>query len=160
MQLLIKQRAFTFTDNYYVYDEAGQVRYEVEAEFLSLGHQIHVYDRRLGSEVGSIHQKLLTFLPEFEIVIRGQTQGTVRKEFSFFVPKYTVNYRGWTVGGDYFGWDYQIMQGDRVVATISKELLNWTDTYVLDFQNPADELFGLLLVIAIDAVNCSRNKNH
>ena len=158
MQLLIKQRAFTWTDNYYVYDEKGQIRYEVESEFLTLGHQIHVYDRRLGSEVGSIHQKLLTFLPEFEIVIQGRPQGIVRKEFSFFVPKYTVDYRGWTVEGDYFGWDYQIMQGDRVVATISKEWLNWTDTYVLDFQNPADELFGLLLVIAIDAVNCSKNK--
>ena len=100
MQLLIKQRAFTFTDNYYVYDEKGQIRYEVESEFLTLGHQIHVYDRRLGSEVGSIHQKLLTFLPEFEIVIQGRPQGIVRKEFSFFVPKYTVDYRGWTVEGE------------------------------------------------------------
>lgn len=158
MQLLIKQRAFTLTDNYYVYDEKGQIRYEVEADFLTLGHQIHVYDRRLGAEVGSIHQKLLTFLPEFEIVIQGRSQGTVCKEFSLFTPRYTVNYRGWTVEGDCFGWDYQILQGDRIVATISKELLNWTDTYILDFQNPADELFGLLLVIAIDAVNCSKNE--
>ena len=50
------------------------------------------------------------------------------------------------------------MQGDRRVMTISKELLNWTDTYSLEYQNPADELPGLLLVIAIDAVNCSNNK--
>ncbi len=29
------------------------------------------------------------------------------------------------------------------------------DTYVLDYQNPEDELLGLMLVIAIDAANCS-----
>ena len=48
--------------------------------------------------------------------------------------------------------------GDMTVMTISKELLNWTDTYSLQYSNPADEIPGLLLVIAIDAVTCDRNK--
>lgn len=39
--------------------------------------------------------------------------------------------------------------------TITKELFHWGDTYVIDFQNPEDEIPGLLLVIAIDAANCS-----
>jgi len=38
---------------------------------------------------------------------------------------------------------------------IEKEILHWGDTYVLDYQNPEDELLGLMLVIAIDAANCS-----
>ena len=38
------------------------------------------------------------------------------------------------------------------------EPIHWGDTYVLDFSNPADELDGLLLVIAIDAAKCSRAK--
>ena len=37
-------------------------------------------------------------------------------------------------------------------------MFHWGDTYVLEYQNPADEIPGLLLVIAIDAVNCSKNK--
>ena len=158
MRLLIKQRMFTITDNYYVYGERGEVRYEVETEFFRLGHHIHVYDHRTGQEVGSIHQRLSTFLPEFEIVLGGHSQGVIRKKFTMLRPKYEVKYRGWSVEGDVFGWDYQVMQGDRRVMTISKELLNWTDTYSLEYQNPADELPGLLLVIAIDAVNCSNNK--
>ena len=158
MRLLIKQRLFTITDNYYVYDEQGEIRYEVETEFFRLGHHIHVYDRRSGREVGSIHQRLLTFLPEFEIVVGGCSQGVIRKKFTLFTPRYEVEYRGWSVEGDVFGWDYQVMQGDRPVMNISKELLNWSDTYSLEYQNPADELPGLLLVIAIDAVNCSKYK--
>ena len=44
--------------------------------------------------------------------------------------------------------------GNRAIIHISKELLRWGDTYVIDFENPEDELMGMLLVIAIDAANC------
>ena len=158
MQLLIKQRIFTITDNYYVYDETGEIRYEVEDELFRLGHQIHVYDKRTGQEVGSIHQRFFTLMPEFEIVIDGRVMGTIRKKISFFTPQYEVDYRGWHVEGNLMGWDYQVMRGDMEVMTISKELINWSDTYSLRYDNPADEIPGLLLVIAIDAVNCDRNK--
>lgn len=83
MQLYIKQRIFSWTDSYDVYDETGEPRYEVRAEFFSFGHQIHVFDKRSGKEVGSIHQKLFAFLPQFEIVIDGMVCGTIRKELSF-----------------------------------------------------------------------------
>lgn len=155
MELCIKQRVFSWTDTYDVYDEAGRPRYFVKAEFLSLGHQIHVYDKQSGREVGSIHQRLLTFLPTFDIVINGQTQGTVRKQFTLFSPRYQVDYRGWDVQGDFLGWDYQVLQGNMEVMSISKAILTWGDTYCLRYNNPAFELPGLLLVIAIDAANCN-----
>ena len=84
MKLLIKQRLFTLTDNYYVYDETEEVRYEVQQAFFALGHQFHVYDRRAderSEEVGYIRQKLFSLMPTFEILINGQVVGTVRKEF-------------------------------------------------------------------------------
>lgn len=155
MQLSIRQRIFSWTDSYDVYDENGEARYEVRAEFFSLGHQIHVYDKRTGQEVGSIHEKLFRFLPVFEIVIGGRVQGTVRKELSFLRPRYQVDYRGWDVEGDLLGWDYQVRQGSRVVMSISKELFQWSDSYILRYSDPASEMPGLLLVLAIDAANCS-----
>ena len=158
MRLCIKQRVFAWTDTYDVYDDSGEARYYVEAEFFTFGHQIHVYDKRSGQEVGSVHQKLFCFLPEFEIVIGGQTVGTIRKEFSFFTPKYHVDFRGWDVEGDMLNWDYEVLQGNRTVMHISKEWLTWGDTYTLNYDNIQDEIPGLLLVIAIDAVNCSKNK--
>ena len=162
MKLLIRQRMFTLTDNYHVYDETGDVRYDVEQAFLALGHQFHVYDRRAderSEEVGFIRQKLFTLMPTFEIVIRGKVVGTVRKELSLFRPRYHVDFMGWDVEGDLMGWDYRVTSGDREILSISKELLNWTDTYAMHYRNPADEIPGLLLVIAIDAVNCSHNNN-
>ena len=156
MYLYIKQRFFSWTDSYDVYDESGEARYEVTAELLTLGHQIHVYDKRSGQEVGSIHQKFLAFLPRFEIVVDGRSQGWVSKEFTFLRPRYRVDYHGWDVEGDFLGWDYRVTCGGGEVMSISKEIFNFTDTYVLRYDNPEYEMPGLLLVLAIDAANCSK----
>lgn len=41
---------------------------------------------------------------------------------------------------------------------IKQRTFSWGDTYVIDFENPEDELMGMFLVIAIDAANCSNKK--
>ncbi len=157
MELRIKQRVFSWSDTYDVYDESGEPRYYVEAEMFTFGHQIHVYDKRSGQEVGSIHQQLLTFMPRFEIVIGGRTVGTICKEFSLFTPRYHVDFRGWEVEGDFLGWDYEACRNGAPVLRVSKEWLTWGDTYVLRYNDIRDEIPGLLLTIAIDAVNCSKS---
>lgn len=101
MQLLIKQRVFSFTDTYDVYDENQNQRYFVKGELFSFGHKIHVFDQS-GKEIGSISEKIFKLFPT---------------------------------------------------------LFAWGDTYVIDYHNPDDEIMGLLLVIAIDAANCTNNKN-
>lgn len=154
MQLLIKQRVFSWTDSYDIYDETGLARYFVKADFFSLGHRIRVYEKETGREVGSIHQKIFALMPTFEVVVNGQLQGTVRKKFTLFSQNYQVDYRGWEVEGDYMGWDYAVKQEGRTIMTISKELFHWGDTYALRYDDPACEMPGLLLVIAIDAANC------
>mgnify|MGYP002727810260 CR=1 FL=1 len=105
MRLLIKQRVFSWTDSYDVYDENENAKYFVKAEFFSLGHQLHIYDRN-DRELGVIRQRLFTLLPAFEIEIGG---------------------------------------------------FHWGDTYTINFADPKDELEGLMLVIAIDAANCTQN---
>ena len=57
MQLLIKQRVFSWTDSYDVYDETSAPRYFVKAEFFSLGHQIHIYDKQTGEPHPAVVQK-------------------------------------------------------------------------------------------------------
>ena len=74
----------------------------------------------------------------------------------WFKPKYNIDFNGWHVEGNWLGWDYSIVDGSgRTAATISKELLNWTDTYVIDVVNPQDALSALMVVLAIDAEKCS-----
>ncbi len=155
MKLLIKQRVFSWTDTYDVYDESGSAKYFVKAEFFSLGHMLHVYDAS-EREVGVIRQKLLSLVPVFEIEVGGRTVGRIEKRISLLRQKYDIDYNGWRAEGDFMGWEYDVYNGCGTVAHITKELFHWGDTYVIDYPDPADELTALLLVIAIDAANCSQ----
>ncbi len=156
MKLLIKQRIFSWGDTYDIYDEMGNVKYIVKAEVFAFGHQLHVYDA-YNNEIGEIHQKLFTLMPQFEIVMGGNVCGKISKQFTFFRPKYEIDFNGWRVEGDFLGWDYDVYSGCSAIIHITKELFHWGDTYVIDFVNPQDELMGMMLVIAIDAANCSNN---
>jgi len=156
MKLLFKQRMFSWFCSYDVYDEAGNVVFVVKGE-LAWGHLLRIYDAN-GAEVGYIQEKVLTWLPKFEVYMGGHYLGSICKEFTFFQPKFDIDYNGWHVEGDWLEWDYQILDGaGRGVATVSKEIWNWTDTYMIDVYDPGDAVCALMLVLAIDAEKCSRN---
>jgi len=149
---------FSWLDSYDIYNETGLVLYRVKSQ-LSWGHKMIVYDC-YGNEVGMIEQRIFTFLPKFEITVHGRYLGCLSREFSFFRPAYNIDYNGWHAEGSFMEWDYQINdRNGAVVAEISKQLFNWTDTYVIDVADPADALNALMFVLAIDAEKCSRDSH-
>lgn len=156
MKLRFKQRFFSWFDSYDIYDEAECTLFTVEGQ-LAWGHTLHINDAE-GYHIATVKQRLFTFLPKFDLFEGEELVGTIAKDFTLFHPTYEVDCRGWRVEGDFFEWEYQILDkfGD-VVATISKELFNWTDTYVIDVRDPEDALYALMVVLAIDAEKCSRN---
>ena len=156
MKLLFKQRFFSWLDSYDIYDEAGNTVYTVKGQ-LSWGHCLKIFDSN-DREVGTVQERVLTFLPKFELYLGDRYIGMIQKEFSLFTPRFDIDYNGWHVEGDFFEWDYSVVSGDgRTVAVVSKELLHWTDTYVIDVTDPQDALCALMLVLATDAEKCSRN---
>lgn len=157
MQLHIRQRIFSWTDSYDIYAEDGNPRYEVKSRFFALTHRLHVYEKHNGREIGAVSQRLFSLLPTFDIEMEGRIVGTVRRKFTLLRQNYEVDFLGWDVEGDFVGWDYHVLKGPREILTITKQWLTWSDTYTLTFHNPADEIPGLLLVLAIDAANCSHN---
>ncbi len=156
MILTFKERLFSWFDSYDVYDEDGNVMFEVRGE-LSWGHLLRVYDRQ-GREVGCIQEKILTFLPKFEIFRGNDYAGCIKKEFTLFKPSFDIDYRGWYVRGNFLEWDYTILNSaNKKVATVSKEILHLADTYIIDVRDSRDVIDVLMLVLAIDAEKCSRN---
>ena len=156
MKLLFKQRFFSWFDSYDIYDESEKTVYTVKGQ-LSWGHCLKIYDS-LGTEIGTVQEKIFTFLPKFEIYLGNDYIGCISKEFSLFTPRFDIDFNGWHVDGDFFEWDYSIIDSrGKEIATVSKELFNWTDTYVIDINAPEDAVCALALVLAIDAEKCSRN---
>ena len=122
---------------------------------LSWGHCLKIFDTE-ENELGTVKQEVLTWLPKFELYEGENYIGCLEKELGWFKPKYNIDFNGWHVEGDFPGWDYTITKPvGETVATVSKELLQWTDTYVLDIVDPADALHVLMFVLAIDAEKCS-----
>lgn len=140
MIMRFKQRFFSWFDSYDIYDDAGNVLFEVKGQ-LAWGHCLKIYDA-FGRELGCVKEKILTFLPQFELYdYRGQYLGRVKKEFTLFKQSYDIDFQGWQVEGDFMGWDYSIVNGyGNTVAEISKELFHWTDTYSIYVNDPRDAL--------------------
>ena len=150
MKLLFKQRMFSWFDSYDIYDENENTVYVVKGQ-LSWGHCLKIFDRE-ENELGTVKQEVLTWLPKFELYEGENYIGCLEKELGWFKPRYNIDFNGWHVEGDFPGWDYTITKPvGETVATVSKELLQWTDTYVLDIVDPADALYVLMFVLAIDA---------
>ena len=159
MKLLFRQRFFSWLDSYDIYDEAGNTVFTVRGA-LSWGHLLRIYDG-CGREIGCLKEKIFTFLPRFEMYAHGSYIGSIRKELSFFRPKFNIDCNGWRVDGNWFEWDYTVINAlGMQIAAVSKAIWNFTDTYVIDVCDPADALAILMLVLAIDAEKCSRNAHH
>ena len=156
MKFLFKQRLFSWFDSYDIYNEAGKTVCTVKGQ-LSWGHCLKLFDSS-GTELGTVKERILSFMPKFEIYRGDAYLGCISKEFTFFKPRYNIDFNGWSVEGDFLEWDYNIRDSSgRVIATVSKQLWNFTDTYVIDVYDPTHALYALMLVLAIDAEKCSRD---
>ncbi|MBQ3512208.1 MAG: hypothetical protein IJA32_00205 [Lachnospiraceae bacterium] len=162
MKLYIKQRVVSFLDSYDVYGENFSKKYTVKAELgdiFKLGDHLHIYDLH-GREVGVVRQKLLQLMPTYEIEVDGQKLGEIKKQFNLLKKNFDVNYLGLRVDGDFFGWNYSVFQDENLIMTISKEIVSLGDAYMMEFSDPDIEIYGLMLVVAIDAALFKERRNN
>ena len=156
MKLLFKQRFFSWFDSYDIYNEAGDTVFCVKGQ-LSWGHCLKIYDAK-DKELGTVKERVFSWRPKFEIYIGDNYVGEISKRFSLFSEEFDIDFNGWSVEGDCFGWDYTVYDAyGRSVASVSKALWNFTDTYEIDVDDPANALMVLMLVLAIDAEKCSNS---
>ena len=156
VRMRFRQRLFSWLDSYDIYNEEGETLYTVEGK-LAWGHCLHILDST-GEHIATVQEKVLTMLPRFELYMGDRRVGCVQKAFTFFRPRFDIDCGGWQVEGDFMEWEYRVTEPcGALVATISKEVFQLTDTYVIDVVQPSDALQVLMLVLAIDAEKCSRD---
>lgn len=155
MKMLFKQRFFSWFDSYDIYDETGATLYTVEGR-LAWGHRLKIFDAH-GQELATVQERPFRFPPRFDLYLGAEYLGSLCRRLFSLRPRYDIDFNGWHIEGSFLEWDYTISASDgATVAVISKELLNWTDTYVIDVADPENALCALMFVLAIDAEKCSR----
>lgn len=141
---------FSVRDRFTIKDENQEDVFYAEGELLSFGKRITLRTMD-GEDLLLVKEKLFHWLSQYEFYVGEQLIGEVKRELSFFRPRYTMVTPDWTIQGDVWSYNYEIKEGNQVVAVINKKLLSFMDAYEIEiYQEDYVELV-LGIVIAIDA---------
>ncbi|MXQ51633.1 hypothetical protein GQ671_10200 [Salinicoccus hispanicus] len=156
MRLYIKQKVFSFKDQFTVKDEKENDAFYVEGKAFSVGNRLHVTDTS-GEEVLYIEQKLFRISPEYDLFQNDDKVATVKKDFNLFANNYTILGPDWHIKGSITEHNYVIKENDQDIAHVSKKLLSWGDSYSIDIYDESHLGILLGIVIVIDCVNQKNN---
>jgi uncharacterized protein YxjI len=162
MIYLMKQKLFSWGDDFVIQDETGQDRFLVDGKAFSLGNQLSFQDMA-GNELAFIRQKLLSWGPTYEISKGDQLLATVRKElFTFFHCTFTVDVPGpndLQAEGDFMDHQYVFTRNGSAVAEVSKQWFAWSDTYGVQVSPGEDDVLILASTVVIDMA-CHDGRKH
>ena len=161
MRYVMKQKLFSWGDDFRIRDESGKDVFFVDGRAFSLGDKLSFQDLA-GKELAFIRQKLLSWSPTYEISRGGQVAAVVRKElFTLLRCRFTVDVPGpddLEAEGNFLDMEYSFTRGGRKVAEISKRWFTWADTYGVDIADGEDEVLILASTVVIDMVCHADNK--
>src|SRR5258707_5224550 len=123
MIYLMKQKLFSWGDDFTIKDDSGQDRFFVDGKAFSLGNQLSFQDMQ-GRELAFIRQKLLSWGPTYEIYHGGQLFAVIKEHlWSFLKYRFTVDVGADGPGpgdleieGDFLNREYTFLGGGRQVA--------------------------------------------
>jgi uncharacterized protein YxjI len=149
----VRQKIFSFGDNFIIKNEFGDDIFRVRGRIFSLGNKLIIEDIA-GHELVYIEQRLFKFLPQYTIYMNEMDVATIKKEISFFKPRFHIEsiMGNYEMEGDIFSHEFSILKGGRVVAMVSKQWFSFSDTYGVEIDNNEDQAFIMALVIVIDQV--------
>jgi uncharacterized protein YxjI len=149
----MRQRLFSWGDDFFIKDENGQDLFFVDGKALSFGDQLSFQDLS-GNELALIKQRLLSWGPTYEIYRADQLYAVVKKElFTFFKCKFMVDVPGpddLEAEGDFLDHEYVFNRDGSPVAAVSKQWFSWSDTYGVDIEDGEDDIVILASTVVID----------
>lgn len=155
MRYVMKQKWFSWGDDFHIKDGNGDNVYLVDGHAFSFGDKLSFQDAG-GNELAFISQKLLSWGPTYGIHVRGKLYATVKKKlFTLFRCKFEVDIPGpddLEAAGDFLDHEYTFTRHGSTVATVSKRWFSWTDTYGIDVADGEDDVLILASAVVIDLV--------
>lgn len=161
MKYQLKEHVWSWTNTYDIKHGNGELAYQVVGKFLSWGNNLSFKDA-LGNEVASIQQRLLSFLPTYNLDRNGQPFAEIKKKFTWLNAQFELDVPGpndYTIDGSFWEYEYRFERGGRTVARVSKEFWSWSDTYGVEIVEGEDDVSILATMIVIDLC-CHEKKNN
>ena len=160
MRYVMRQKMFSFGDDFVIKDEQGNKCFNVDGKVFSIGNQLRFLDMD-GNELAYVRQKLLAWGPTYEIYRNGEVAAVVKKElFTLFHCKFYVDVPGpddLEAAGSFSDHEYYFERGSARVAQVSKAWFAMTDTYGVEIVPGQDDVLILASTVVIDMV-CHADK--
>lgn len=152
MRYVMKQKFWSWGDDFTIRDERGNDVFRVDGRAFSWGDKLSFEDMQ-GRELAFIRQKLLSWGPTYEIESHGQLLAVVKKHlFTLLRCRFTVDVPGphdLEATGNFLDHEYTFERGGETVASVSKEWFKLTDTYGVEISGGGDVLI-LASAVVID----------
>ena len=161
MRYVMRQKLFSFGDDYVIKDETGRDVFFVDGKAFCIGNQLSFQDMN-GNELAYIRQKLLSWGPTYEITSGGELVAVVKKHlFTFLRVQFTVDVPGpddLEAAGDFMQHEYAFTRAGQPVAAVSKRWFSLADTYGVEVADGEDDVLILAASVVIDMVCHGDNK--
>lgn len=158
--LIVNQKLYSFKDTLNVLDDSQTVKYKIKGEFASIKRHLHIYDIN-NVELAVVKEKLIALrkplsmqikVDDFDFIIGGKRVAKLKSK-TIFKDKLILD-NGWIVKGNITGFKYHIFdKDDKEIAKVSNKILYYGDTYKVEYNEDANELLVLMIVLAIDIYN-------
>lgn len=141
-----------FSDTISVFDEDGDLIYEVDSRLILNKRIIRVYDAN-DALISIVERKESIVEPSFNIFVHGKLVGELVKEFTFFEPRFHIisDFGPIIAKGNLIDLDFKLLdsEGD-ILAIVSDSLSDEEDNYGVEMDEEIEMAFMIALLITID----------
>jgi uncharacterized protein YxjI len=140
-------------DDFWIENGLGQRAFKVDGKALRVRDTLKIRDMR-GVEVAEIQEKMVRVKDTMDIARNGRTIATVKK--ALVTPlrgRFSINVDGgpdMNAEGNILGHEFNIEQGGRRIAEISKKWFRIRDSYGVEIDPGQDDALILAIVVVID----------
>jgi len=150
----IRQKLISIGDDFWIENEKGEKVFKVDGKVMRIRKTLEFEDTN-GKKLAQIKERLISIKDTMVIEdAKGRDIATVKK--ALIAPlrdKWNVNVKGGkdlVVQGNILDLEYDIKQGRRKVAEVSKKWFTITDTYGVDIEEGQNDILILAIAVAID----------
>ncbi len=150
----MRQNLISIGDDFTIENEAGEKVFKVDGKILRIRDTLLFKDME-GNVLCKIKERLIAITDSMTIEdSKGKDLATVRKALiSPLVDRFSVKVKDGPdlhISGNLLDYEYDIKDGGRKVAEISKKWFRITDTYGVEIAPGQNEVLMLAVTVAID----------
>ena len=155
MRYLVRERMFSISNDFWVTDQRGDKVFLVDGKALRLHETFELKDAS-GAVLAIIRKRFLGFTDTLEIEHDGAVVATVHKAaFSLLRNRADIELAGrggLEAVGNIFDKDFEIRDGDQVIAQVSRSWFRIRNAYGVDIAPGENDALIICVAICLDRV--------